>query len=157
MRSQYFLLVRFPGTELIIEVFVLDDTRSSVIDLFEFPDIILLRPAVNRLTWVCLDTNNGRVWKRSLNVEVNMKDNYGAFIFNEWRTMQASITQGNSEESVRCSGGFVREVLFTGTAAKVDSKLVLSTTKTGMTTNVAERHKCMQDQPSKLHKFSNQS
>lgn len=71
--------------------------------------------------------------------------------------MQALITQGNSEESVRCSGGFVREVLFTSTAAKVDSKFVLSTTKTGMTTNVAERHKYMQDQPSKLHKFSNQS
>lgn len=101
MRSQYFLLVRLPGTELIIEVFVLDDTGSSVIDLYEFPDIILLRPAVNRLTWVCLDTNNGRVWKRSLNVEVIMKDNYGAFIFNEWQTMQALIIQGNSEESVQ--------------------------------------------------------
>lgn len=49
-------------------MFVLDDTGSSVIDLFEFPDTILLRPAVNRLTWVRLD---GRVWKRILNVEVN--------------------------------------------------------------------------------------
>lgn len=100
MLTSDFLLVRFPGIELIIEVFVLDDTGSSVIDLYEFPDIILLRPAVNRLAWVCLDTNNGRVWKRSLNIEVNMKDNYGAFIFNEWRTMQALITQGNSEESI---------------------------------------------------------
>lgn len=101
-----------------IELFVLDDTGSSVIDLFEFPDTILLRPAVNQLAWVCLDTNNGRVWKRNLNVqyiEVNMRDNYGAVIFREWRTMQASITQGNSEESVRCAGGFVREVRFTGT------------------------------------------
>ena len=53
--------------------------------------------------------------------------------------MQASITQGNHEESVRCSGGFVREVLFTGTAAKADSKLVLSTTKTGMISNVPAR------------------
>lgn len=41
--------------------------------------------------------------------------------------------------SVRCSGGFVRDVLFTGTAAQVDSKLVLSTTKTGMTTNIPAR------------------
>lgn len=139
LRSQYLLLVRLPGTELTIEVFVLDDTGSSVIDLFEFPDTILLRPAVDRLTWVCLDTNNERVWKRSLNVEVNMRDNYGAFIFKKCRTMQAWITQGNSQESVRCSGGFVREVLFTGTAAKADSKLVLSTTKTGMTAKIPAR------------------
>ncbi len=32
-----------------------------------------------------------------------------------------------------------REVLFTGTAAKADSKLVLSTTKTGMISNVPAR------------------
>lgn len=68
-----------------------------------------------------------------------MRDNYGAFIFKKCRTMQAWITQENSEESVRCSGGFVREVLFIGTAAKADSKLVLSTTKTGMTANIPAR------------------
>lgn len=95
--TQYLLCIRLPGTELIIEIFVLDDTGSSIVDLFEFPDTIILRPHNDHLFWICLDTNNGRVWKRSLGIEVNMRDNHGPFIFNQWQIMQASITARDPE------------------------------------------------------------
>ena len=110
---------------------ILDDTGSSCLELFRDDDYqqLGLTPAYH--TWmnnVMLDTANGTVPRRSLQLEVQLLVNGAPF--GPVDQVRATITPGVGANQLRCSGMFLRQALFTATNPNGQGILYISDKKT---------------------------
>ncbi|KAL1983598.1 hypothetical protein VTN96DRAFT_10177 [Rasamsonia emersonii] len=113
---------------------ILDDTGSTYLELFRDDDCQWLSLTRGCHFWmpnVLLDTANGLVTRRSIELEVQLVVN-GAPFGNITR-VRATITPGFGGDQLRCSGMFLRNQLFTATSPYGQGVLYISDRKTGVT------------------------
>ncbi|KAF8466744.1 hypothetical protein BDZ91DRAFT_164217 [Kalaharituber pfeilii] len=117
-----------------MDLWTLDNTGSTFLELFALDDLpsLGIDPLYNAWGhWAPLATSNGIVWRRLVIVEVNIPDDQGALLTN-WKAMWATVTPGPAMGNSRCSGMFLRQSLYTGTAPDGRGILYIAATRGGV-------------------------
>ena len=115
-----------------VDFVVFDDTGSSLLSLNDPIDLLAL--GLNPGNYLPLqdievDTANGRVFRQMTVVEINFKDERGAYM-GDWQISPCLL---NPVMQTRLSGMHVRNNYYTATAPDGTGRLYISTKKNGVT------------------------
>jgi len=113
---------------------VLDDTGSELLELYEVDDCARIGLTEEYEGWedpVQLDTVNGKITRSTFMVEVRLLAEGRPF--GPICEVLAYMAEGAGGSSWRCSGGFLRQELFTATSPRQPTRLYISDRKTGVT------------------------
>lgn len=111
-----------------VDFVVFDDTGSSLLSLNDPMDLLML--GLNPGDYLPLqdievDTANGRVYRQMTAVEINFKDDRGAYM-GDWKISPCLL---NPDIQARLSGMHVRNNYYTSTAPDGTRRLYISTEK----------------------------
>ena len=126
------------STPLTLSSLTKDDTGSSLLSLNEPDDLLML--GLNPgdylpLQVIEVDTANGRVYRQMTAVEINFKDDRGAYM-GDWKTSPCLLNPPdllNPDMQTRLSGMHIRNNHYTATAPDGTGRLYISTKKNGVT------------------------
>ncbi|KAF8454824.1 hypothetical protein BDZ91DRAFT_841573 [Kalaharituber pfeilii] len=130
---EFWLSVRKIGGHR-IDLWALDNTGSSFLELFQGDDLPSLDIDQTYNFWgptTCLTTANGIVLRYMLLVEINLMDNQGN-LMSDWKSIWATVTPGFSFGNHRCSGMYVRQTFYTGTAPDGQGILYVAVKRAGV-------------------------